>query len=113
CALGLIWGFYVGWQSPYIGWMKWHHYAGLIFGVITFTWVFSGLLSMDPWDWHPSTAPTRAQRDAFSGGPLQLARVSLEDLRAAMVARPGSPPKEIDLKQMRGAPRVIVDGRPP
>lgn len=37
CALGLIWGFYVGWQSPYIGWMKWHHYAGLIFGVITFT----------------------------------------------------------------------------
>ena len=112
CVLGLIWGFYVGRQSPYTGWMKWHHYAGLIFGVITFTWVFSGLLSMDPWDWHPSTAPTRAQRDAFSGGPLRLARVSLEDLRAAIAAPSASPPKEIEIAQFRGEPRLIVDGRP-
>ena len=34
-------------HSPYTGWMKWHHYAGLIFGVFTITWVFSGLVSMD------------------------------------------------------------------
>ena len=47
CATGLIWGL---WRfsptsrfrlkrepshSPYAGWMKWHHYAGLLFGVIT------------------------------------------------------------------------------
>ena len=27
--------------------MKWHHYAGLLFGVLTITWVFSGLVSLD------------------------------------------------------------------
>lgn len=37
-------------RTPYAGLMKWHHYAGLLFGVVTFTWTFSGLLSMGPWD---------------------------------------------------------------
>ena len=31
--------------------MKWHHYAGLLFGVITLTWTYSGLLSMGPFNW--------------------------------------------------------------
>ena len=47
CMTGLVWGLWrysptsrfrlkrVPSQSPYAGWMKWHHYAGLIFGVIT------------------------------------------------------------------------------
>ena len=34
-------------HSPYTGWMKWHHYAGLLFGLLTITWVFSGLVSLD------------------------------------------------------------------
>ena len=72
CLLGLVWGLYVGIASPYRGWMQWHHYAGLLSGLVSFTWIFSGLLSLDPWDWHPSTTPTQAQRDAFSGGPLRL-----------------------------------------
>ena len=109
CVLGLVWGTYVGITSPYRGWMKWHHYAGLIFGVITMTWVFSGLLSMDPWDWHPSTEPTRAQRDAFSGGPLRLESFTLELLRAPINPKP---PREIELAQFRGEPRLFFDDRP-
>jgi len=35
--------------SPYRGWALWHHYAGLVFGLLTLTWLFSGLLSMNPW----------------------------------------------------------------
>lgn len=35
--------------SPYRGWHLWHHYAGLIFGVLTLTWLLSGFLSMNPW----------------------------------------------------------------
>lgn len=35
--------------SPFRGWWYWHHIAGLIFGVLTLTWVFSGLLTMNPW----------------------------------------------------------------
>lgn len=35
--------------SPYRGWHLWHHWAGLVFGIVTLTWVFSGLVSMNPW----------------------------------------------------------------
>ena len=35
--------------SPYRGWFYWHHIVGLIFGVVTLTWVVSGTLSMNPW----------------------------------------------------------------
>jgi uncharacterized iron-regulated membrane protein len=35
--------------SPYRGWFYWHHVIGLVFGVLTLTWVFSGLVSMNPW----------------------------------------------------------------
>ena len=35
--------------SPYRGVMLWHHYAGLLFGLLTLTWLFSGLLSVNPW----------------------------------------------------------------
>jgi hypothetical protein len=35
--------------SPYRGVFYWHHLAGLVFGLVTLTWVVSGLLSMNPW----------------------------------------------------------------
>jgi hypothetical protein len=37
-----------GW-SPYRGLSLWHHLSGLFFGVLTLTWVGSGLVSMSPW----------------------------------------------------------------
>ena len=37
-----------GRKSPYRGLSLWHHYAGLLFGLVTFTWVLSGLFSMQP-----------------------------------------------------------------
>ncbi len=110
CLLGLLWGVYVGFTSPYRGWMWWHHMAGLVFGVVTFTWIFSGLLSMDPWDWHPSTAPTRAQREAFGGGraAASLARLDLAALQRSVAA--GA--RTVEIVPFRGDARVLVDGRP-
>lgn len=35
--------------SPYRGVHLWHHVSGLFFGVLTLTWVGSGLVSMSPW----------------------------------------------------------------
>lgn len=56
-----VMGLYIGiarlrrWPSgrwtPYRGWHVWHHYAGLAAGVVTLTWVGSGLLTMNPWGW--------------------------------------------------------------
>lgn len=114
CVAGIAWGFWRlaplrGYRlrgerhwSPYAGWMRWHHYAGLIFGVVTTTWIFSGLMSMDPWDWHPSTAPTRAQRQVVTGGSVDVSRLTAEKLRAAIQAYGNAMPKEIDIIRFKG-----------
>ena len=112
CALGLVWGLYVGIPSKYRGWMRWHHYGGLLFGLVTFTWVFSGLLSMDPWDWHPSTSPTRAQREAFTGGTVDLEGVGVDELRRVIARVKRSPAHQIEIVPFQGRARVIVDGQP-
>jgi uncharacterized iron-regulated membrane protein len=56
---------------PYRGWMRWHYVTGMVFGLFTVTWAFSGFLSMEPFEW------TRAEglqvpRDAFNSGPAEL-----------------------------------------
>ncbi|HYP85031.1 PepSY-associated TM helix domain-containing protein [Variovorax sp.] len=39
-----------GSRSPYPGrMMRWHHISGLLFAAVTLTWIFSGLMSMNPW----------------------------------------------------------------
>lgn len=52
---------------PYRGWMRWHYITGVVFGVFTLTWVFSGFLSMEPFGW--------ASGGGVSGGPLQQALI--------------------------------------
>lgn len=36
---------------PHRGLMRWHYLTGVLFGCVTITWVFSGLLSMGPFSW--------------------------------------------------------------
>lgn len=39
-----------GSHSPYRApWARWHHWLGLVFGVLVVTWIASGLFSMNPW----------------------------------------------------------------
>jgi hypothetical protein len=67
--------------SPYRGWFYWHHIAGLIFGVITLTWVVSGTLSMNPWGFLEGGGGD--ERIRVAGGPLQWSEVrdSIEALK--------------------------------
>jgi hypothetical protein len=97
-------------HSPYSGWMHWHHYAGLVFGLTTLTWVFSGLLSMDPWDWHPSTSPTRRQLEVMSGGALRLDLLTIDGLQRALRAL-GPTTKEVNVVQLRGKPFLLAVDR--
>jgi PepSY-associated TM region len=51
--------------SPYKGVWNWHHALGLLFGIVTLTWVGSGLVSMNPWgflDGGPGVAPAHEPR---------------------------------------------------
>jgi PepSY-associated TM region len=68
--------------SPYRGWFYWHHMIGLAFGVVTLTWVVSGLISMNPWGFLDSRG-SGAEQARIAGEPLRWndVRMSLEDIR--------------------------------
>jgi hypothetical protein len=95
--------------SPYAGWMKWHHYAGLIFGIVTATWAFSGAMSLSrPFPSIRNAPATDAQRTAVSGTPLDLDAVSIDRMRQALATfAPTFTPKQMDVHQFRGQPYFI------
>ena len=74
-------------HSPYAGWMKWHHYAGLIFGVVTATWAFSGAMSLSrPFPSLRNAPATDAQRTAISASSLDLDLVTIDRMRRALAS---------------------------
>ena len=118
---GLVWGVWrysstsryrlkgVHSHSPYASLMRWHHYAGLIFGLATFTWILSGCLSLDPWSWHPGNSPTQQQREAVAGGPLRLHPLTMARMREGVAAIASSfAPKELDVVQFQGEPFFVA-----
>lgn len=70
-----------GGKTPYkSGMMRWHHIIGLVFGFITFTWILSGMLSMNPWKLFD--APTKLNAQAFAGGNIDAAHFPLSPQQA-------------------------------
>jgi hypothetical protein len=108
CISGLLWGLlrfspFARFRlkrrramSPYAGWMKWHHYAGLIFGLVTLTWTYSGLLSMEPFGWFEPTG-RRGSRPHTTAEPESAAAISVDQIRAAHAAFS----KEFPVKTLR------------
>ncbi len=102
-------------HSPYIGWMKWHHYAGLLFGAFTITWMFSGLVSLDviPGIRESRYSPQQIAEGARSvqgeGAVIELGSLTLESLRAAAATVSRSfAPKELELLQFGREPYLIA-----
>ena len=95
-----------GRRTPYRNdWMRWHHVSGLLFGLVTLTWTFSGLLSMNPWKVFETGAP-RPDAKALAG--LALADASLAVTPAGAIARAGFPVREIELRLFNGRPYYIL-----
>ena len=98
-----------GTHTPYLGaMMRWHHIAGLLFAVITFTWMFSGLMSINPWRvFESSAAPLQAE--AMHGGPLVLPKQpsSVQALLAA------APTDVRELRWTRTAGHTLVQATAP
>lgn len=90
--------------SPYAGWLKWHHVIGLMFGIITLTWLFSGLLSMGPFSWISNRGLSRDARERVTGPPASVDAISLAMVRAAVAAFAPATPRELTLVRFDGVP---------
>jgi hypothetical protein len=99
---------------PYRGQKRWHLILGLIFGLVTCTWVFSGLLSMEPFEWlsDDDDAPSRVA-GALRGGRLSIAafegRSPSEALRQVAFE---IKPKELELMVFAGEPYYLARESP-
>lgn len=114
CVLGLVIGVYrfsaarrfkhSTSMTPYVGWLQWHHYAGLLFGVFTLTWTFSGLLTMTPWNLFAQRGPLPDQVRAIRGDGVALDRFTAAPGAALAEFQKQFQPKEVELLQFMGAP---------
>jgi uncharacterized iron-regulated membrane protein len=100
---------------PYSGWMRWHYVTGLVFGVFSVTWAFSGLVSMEPWAW-TNQRGIELRASALTGGPLQLAAFRPMETGAWTGLLEGAALKEVDFVRMQGehyyvARRTFDEGR--
>lgn len=62
-----------GAKTPYVEpWMRWHHLIGLVAAAFVFTWIFSGLMSMNPLGVFSST------REAIDSGRYRGGTVAVD-----------------------------------
>ena len=95
-----------GSRSPYKGWARWHHIGGLLFGTLAITWIFSGLMSMNPWRLFSSAQPLDTA--AYQGGPLSAAAFPLSAPQAlARFAEQGLLARELEWRLIGGAGYVV------
>ena len=95
---------------PYAGQKRWHTILGLIFGLVTCTWVFSGMLSMDPFGWEEGarTAVGRTLR----GRPSLPGFAAKSPAEALRQAASGLRVKELDLASFSGEPVYVASESP-
>jgi uncharacterized membrane protein len=120
---------------PYVGMKRWHTILGLVFGVLACTWVFSGMLSMDPFPnlqegdsdvakYHLAAAlrGSAASLSLFAKKPPQQALLeagpNFQSRELALISVMGEPvylataaPGETLIIPVRGAPRSEFDRR--
>src|SRR5262245_44987963 len=98
--IGIILGF-TQYFTRYAGLMRWHYVTGVLFGVFCVTWVFSGLLSMEPFFWASGGGTGNRISQALRGGPLDLSRFP------KLVLLPGNF-KEIEFLRIQGEHYYLV-----
>jgi len=85
-----------GWTPYREAWMRWHHLLGLAALIVIFTWMLSGLLSMNPFRAFPPRA--LAAPDAVS--------LHAPDWAALRAAAPGA--RELEWRRLGSTPYVVI-----
>lgn len=94
--------------TPYRGWAKWHHIAGLFGGFALTTWIVSGWLSVDPNRWFTSPGLPDSAYSAFAGGVAPRSAIDLARLADVPSAR-----RMTELRSRRADGGTILDLRGP
>jgi hypothetical protein len=121
--LGLIAGFWIysprryryrGQPSgiPYSGQKRWHVIFGLPFGALACTWAFSGLLSMEPFEWLAGNNESALHvADTLHGGALSLEAFALKPPSVAL-QQAGLQTKDLDFALFDGEPYYLARQAP-
>jgi hypothetical protein len=96
---------------PYAGWKRWHYLLAAAFGLVTFTWIFSGLMTMDPGDWSPGPDPGEREVRAFAGGDLDPRLFHVTPADAVARIRTCFQPVELNMMLFQGRPYYLAKGR--
>jgi hypothetical protein len=97
---------------PYRGQKRWHTVLGLAFGLGAATWVFSGLLSMDPFPMPRANSGGRrgggALSQALRGRPPRVGAFAAKHPREALAQLAPLPVKELELTTVAGTPVYVA-----
>jgi hypothetical protein len=88
-------------RTQYEGLMRWHYVTGAVLGVFALTWVFSGLLSMEPFFWASGGEMRNRIPQTLRGGSLDLSQFQKPSFSAAGI-------KEVDFLRIQGDPYYLL-----
>jgi cytochrome b subunit of formate dehydrogenase len=91
-------------------WLRLHHISGLVAAIFTLTWIFSGLLSMNPFGVFASRGALNEERSQWVGAKAIVTLNPAQALAAAQVSNPRLEAKEIDVLQVAGQAWYRVRG---
>ena len=98
---------------PYRGQKRWHTVLGLVFGVATITWAFSGMLSMDPFPRETGGGPLARGADGPTipdalVGHMSLASFAGKDPREALQQLGDVSVKQLELTTLADEPFYLA-----
>jgi hypothetical protein len=94
--------------TPFRGWMKWHHIAGILGSLFLLSWIVTGALSVYPGGFLEQRSITKAERMRYAGH----AQPSFDDGAIAAFAAAGTPAKTARFAWIAGRPVVVLGGSP-
>jgi hypothetical protein len=93
---------------PYAGQKRWHTMLGLFFGLVTCTWVFSGMLSMEPFEALSGGRGDPRVAAALRGRRIDLASFAARPPADTLALLSGLPVKELEFINVAGEPMYLA-----
>ena len=97
---------------PYSGQKRWHMILGLLFGLLSCTWAFSGLLSLEPFGWLSGNQEAASTVDAALGGGSLPFEAFAKKSPAAALEQAGVTAKRVEFVSFNGRPYYLIRKSP-